>query len=210
MNAIDKPAGLTIYEQRDGPRLILTLEGSLNINSSKHLERYVQRIDYRVQELHLDLRHLRYISSDGLRTIMLMLKTMRAKGGRLIIPAISEAVRDVFNLTGMIDVFLRDERLVILETERSPDRIVYTATGNMGVNTLSKIQSLLLDLENSGAREVIIDCTKVTSVAPMVAQSLKYEVGRLASKGTQINLVNLQEQPAVVKKAEEPRLNEWT
>jgi anti-anti-sigma factor len=54
---------------------------------------------------------LDYISSAGLRSILMAAKQVKAKNGRLLIAGMKEAVREVFNLSGFFSI------LHICETE---------------------------------------------------------------------------------------------
>ena len=51
----------------------------------------------------LDLKKLQYTSSAGLRVILIAQKTMN-KQGKLILKNVSEAVMEVFEMTGLSDL----------------------------------------------------------------------------------------------------------
>ena len=51
-------------------------------------------------ELHLDCAEMEYISSAGLRVVLMTHKSVTAKGGRFIIRNLSKEVRSVFDMTG--------------------------------------------------------------------------------------------------------------
>ena len=51
-------------------------------------------------ELHLDCAEMEYISSAGLRVVLMAHKSITAKGGRFIIRNLSNEVRSVFDMTG--------------------------------------------------------------------------------------------------------------
>ena len=57
-----------------------------------------------VNELVLDLKELQYISSAGLRVIIMLQQTLDSKKGKLKLRAPSEGVLDILTATGLTDV----------------------------------------------------------------------------------------------------------
>lgn len=57
------------------------------------------------QRLVLDLSGVSYISSAGLRVILLAGKKLRATEGRLVLCGLREEVRGVFEMSGFLDLF---------------------------------------------------------------------------------------------------------
>ena len=53
----------------------------------------------------LDFSKLDYISSSGLRVLLMTLKTLNAKKGRLVIYGMKAHVREVFELAGFLSYF---------------------------------------------------------------------------------------------------------
>ena len=51
-------------------------------------------------ELHLECAEMEYISSAGLRVVLMAHKSITAKGGRFIIRNLNNEVRSVFDMTG--------------------------------------------------------------------------------------------------------------
>jgi anti-anti-sigma regulatory factor len=68
-----------------------------------------------------NLSELRYLSSAGIRVIIIIMKEMNAKKGKFTIRKISPEVREIFNMTGLRDLFVQDEKyfLVIKETSET-------------------------------------------------------------------------------------------
>lgn len=57
------------------------------------------------KEITLDFAHLEYISSSGLRLLISLRKESAAKGGKVIIEKINDAIRNVFTMTGFYSLF---------------------------------------------------------------------------------------------------------
>lgn len=53
----------------------------------------------------LDCKGLEYISSSGLRIFLALRKAAAAKGGKVIVKDINDAIRNVFMMTGFLNLF---------------------------------------------------------------------------------------------------------
>ena len=52
-----------------------------------------------------DFRELRFLSSEGLRTILGLSKRIRAGGGKVVFTGVRGPIRDMFDIAGFLDVF---------------------------------------------------------------------------------------------------------
>lgn len=80
----------------------LSLSGRLDTGTAPTLERELSELLPTVDALTLDLEHLEYISSAGLRVILKVQKALANKGG-LTVTHVPEAVQEVFDITGFSD-----------------------------------------------------------------------------------------------------------
>lgn len=82
-------------------QVLVTLEGRLDTVTSSEFEKTLSPY-FALQgvELTLDCNAMEYISSAGLRVVLMSHKTLTAKGGRFIIRNLSKEVRSVFDMTG--------------------------------------------------------------------------------------------------------------
>lgn len=89
----------------DGSKAILKLAGKLTVNSSPDLSSAVDQLPANVCDLDLDLTNVDYIASAGLRVLVATDKLAVKRGGtmRLLHPV--EDVMEVFEMTGLSDVF---------------------------------------------------------------------------------------------------------
>lgn len=53
----------------------------------------------------LDCKELEYISSSGLRIFLSLRKSAAAKGGRVVVKDINSDIRQVFMMTGFLNIF---------------------------------------------------------------------------------------------------------
>ncbi len=92
---------MEMVEQKDGEVLTLSLAGRLDGVTSKGVEeRILGLIDGGARRMLLDLAGLEYVSSIGLRVLMLAAKRMKAAGGRLAVAELRPAIRKVFDIAG--------------------------------------------------------------------------------------------------------------
>ena len=94
---------MTIKKHRQGAELTVMLEGRLDTASAPDLDAVVKNELLGVDTFILDLKKLQYTSSAGLRVILIAQKTMN-KQGKMILKNVSEAVMEVFEMTGLSDL----------------------------------------------------------------------------------------------------------
>jgi anti-sigma B factor antagonist len=94
---------MTIEKHRQGAQLTVMIEGRLDTVSAPDLDAVVKNELLGVDTFILDLKKLQYTSSAGIRVILIAQKTMN-KQGKLILKNVSEAVMEVFEMTGLSDL----------------------------------------------------------------------------------------------------------
>lgn len=95
---------MKIMVSRGQEKLALRVEGRLDTMTSPQLERELGEGLEKVQELTLDFTSLEYISSAGLRVLLAAHKQMMRQEGRLVVRGANEDVREVFAITGFLDM----------------------------------------------------------------------------------------------------------
>ncbi len=86
----------------DGKETI-TLEGRLDTVSSPEFEKELKGSLDGVSELVLDFEKLEYISSAGLRVLLVAQKMMADKGG-MKVTHVNETITEIFEVTGFSDI----------------------------------------------------------------------------------------------------------
>ena len=82
------------------------LVGRLDTPASVEVSRDVQPLlDHADQTILLDCTDMTYISSSGLRIFLTIRKAAAAKGGRVVIQGLSNEIRNVFMMTGFMQLF---------------------------------------------------------------------------------------------------------
>lgn len=92
-------------DRRDGITVVAPV-GRLDINTCGELEASLLRhLGAGESRLVVDMAGLDYVSSAGLRVILMLAKKLDAQGGRLVLCSLVHAVREVFELSGLTQVF---------------------------------------------------------------------------------------------------------
>jgi anti-sigma B factor antagonist len=94
---------MNISKKLDDGCLTIKVEGRLDTNTTPDLEAEL-KLDG-VKEVVLDFGGLEYISSAGLRVLMMAHKTMLGCGGKVMVVNPNTIVKGVFDMTGMSGVF---------------------------------------------------------------------------------------------------------
>ena len=94
---------MNIIKTKEGSTLNLALEGRLDTTTAPQLEAALHGAMEGASELNMDFEKLEYLSSAGLRVILAAQKTMN-KQGKMVIRHVNETIREVFEVTGFIDI----------------------------------------------------------------------------------------------------------
>lgn len=93
---------MTIQNRREGDALTLALSGRLDTTTAPMLENEIASLDG-VAKLTLDFTQLEYISSAGLRVLLVTQKKMNAQGS-MTLRGVSEEIREILDITGFSDI----------------------------------------------------------------------------------------------------------
>ena len=103
---------MEILEEKHGAVTVLEPRGRVDSVSSSELESALLRnLGAGQSQLAVNLEAVEYISSAGLRVLLLLVKKLQLSGGRLVLYAMPESVRLVFELAGFLSLFeIEDSR----------------------------------------------------------------------------------------------------
>lgn len=94
---------MEITKKLDGDKLEIALEGRLDTLSAPQLETELKESLDNVKNLIIDMASLDYISSAGLRTLLVAKRMLHNKGTIKVINA-NSIVKEVFDVTGFVDL----------------------------------------------------------------------------------------------------------
>lgn len=102
-NSIRKVTIMEIIKKLENNSLTLSLVGELNTVSAPELEKVIKDELAGVKNLVLDLAKLDYLSSAGLRVVLMAQKVMN-KQGSLVVKHVNSQIMDIFDMTGFTTV----------------------------------------------------------------------------------------------------------
>ncbi len=100
---------LTIRSNKNGDELTVFLEGKITSKTAPELESEIERTPGDVKTLILDFEGLEYLTSAGLRVLLAAQQKMEEAGSVMKLRNINNAIMNIFNSTGFIDVLTIEE-----------------------------------------------------------------------------------------------------
>lgn len=94
---------MQIDQLKEGSTLTMKVSGRLDTMTAPQLESKITGHLDGITEFIMDFTDLEYISSAGLRVLLVTSKMMKGKG-RFVIRNINETVREIFEVTGFLDI----------------------------------------------------------------------------------------------------------
>lgn len=94
---------MTVNKTKDGSKLYAQITGRIDTVTVNDAEKELMEGIDSVTELTLDFKELDYISSAGLRLLLLLQKRMNKQGSMKILNA-NETVTEIFEVTGFSDI----------------------------------------------------------------------------------------------------------
>lgn len=94
---------MTIEKNLSGASLTLTISGRLDTSTAPQLESEIRADLDGVEELVLDFAALDYLSSAGLRVLLVAQKAMN-KQGSMVVRNVNETIAEIFDVTGFCDI----------------------------------------------------------------------------------------------------------
>ncbi len=97
---------MEIKKKNVGNTAVIELTGRLDSNTSRELDQELAELfDKNQKDILIDLSRLEYISSAGLRVLLVGLKKINKKKGRLALCSMNEFVKEIFDIAGFTPLF---------------------------------------------------------------------------------------------------------
>jgi len=97
---------MEISERRTAEIVTLSLSGKLDTTTAKAFEQKILgQIESGDRRFVIDLAQLDYISSAGLRVFILAGKRLSSANGKIVLCALKDPVREVFDIAGFSSIF---------------------------------------------------------------------------------------------------------
>jgi anti-sigma B factor antagonist len=96
---------MELAASEDNGILTVRLEGSLDSKTAPEAREQLQRFLAGNSKLILDLTNVDYLSSAGLRLLLVLYRELAARKGKLVLLGVSEDIRTVMSHTGFLSFF---------------------------------------------------------------------------------------------------------
>ncbi|AWK87206.1 STAS domain-containing protein [Azospirillum thermophilum] len=97
---------MNISKQTVGSVTVLKAEGRIDSSNAAEFETHlVEAVGSSASRVVVDMEPLTYISSAGLRSLLVAAKRARPAGGRIALAAMAPHIREVFDLSGFSSLF---------------------------------------------------------------------------------------------------------
>ncbi|MDR0377650.1 MAG: STAS domain-containing protein [Spirochaetaceae bacterium] len=149
--------------ENTGSKYILPTGGRLDASSAPQLAEKIEHIvqtDKTVKQLVIDMSNTIYVSSLGLRVLMQGLKIMKKAGGNLSIQNLTPQIRPVFEMTGLMELMIRDEKLIILQTNEARTSVTLSLAGKLTNETSQQFETEINKIADKYA-DVYLDCANL-------------------------------------------------
>lgn len=108
---------VTITDQEDIS--IVEVVGDIDSKTAPEFERGAKTATDKSQKIAIDLTAVGFMSSAGLRVLLMVYRNIKAQNGKVVLVGVSEEIQDVMSTTGFINFFTIvgtiQEALVILK-----------------------------------------------------------------------------------------------
>ena len=95
----------TVIKEIDN-KYVVTLEGEMDTAAANEAEEVLKQLyNNEGKEVVFECKNLEYIASSGLRILISILKVTMAKGNRVVLRNVNEDIKNVFKLTGFLNIF---------------------------------------------------------------------------------------------------------
>ncbi len=109
---------MEIIKNREGNNFEIAIIGRLDTVSSPQLQSEMEEVTAAAESVVLDLKDLEYISSAGLRVILLVKKAMDQKG-TLVLKNVSDTVMAILDVTGFSTILTIENDKEQVNTDES-------------------------------------------------------------------------------------------
>ncbi|MCL4255850.1 MAG: STAS domain-containing protein [Anaerolineae bacterium] len=97
---------MDINIEKNGNVTIIELNGDLNANSTAKIQDQVLSQTPPNSKVLLDMTNVKYMSSAGLRFLLLLSRQLGSQIGNIVLIGLREEVQDVMSMTGFLDFFV--------------------------------------------------------------------------------------------------------
>jgi anti-sigma B factor antagonist len=186
---------MTIEDTRTGKSaVVLALYGRLDTANAPLLEQKIKQWGEEITELTLDFSGLEYISSMGLRVLLQAKKSFKEKGRKLAIKNMGDSIREVFQMTGFLNLMVDEEKFVVIRKDE-PDAIVLSFNGQMEAENVEMVAKELRAIKQAhytkgGPVVVTLDMEHLSYISTPACKQLRQAVDDTRWTGRKLHTRN--------------------
>src|SRR5215212_148512 len=84
---------------------VVTVDGSIDSKTAPELQQKILEATVATNMMIIDLTEVSFVSSAGLRVLLMVYRQVKSKDGKVILAGVSEEIKDVMSMTGFISFF---------------------------------------------------------------------------------------------------------
>ncbi|HBX53653.1 MAG: anti-sigma B factor antagonist [Bacteroidetes bacterium RIFOXYA12_FULL_35_11] len=96
---------MNIKIQTEKDIIIISVEGSIDSYTAPEFQKKILSEAEQTSKIILDLSLVTFVSSAGLRVLLMVYRQIKSKNGKIILVGISEEIKEVMTMTGFINFF---------------------------------------------------------------------------------------------------------
>ena len=85
--------------------MVVRMKGEIDSHTAPHVDKQIQPFIDGHQLVLLDMRAVSYLSSAGLRLLLILYRQITGRGGRVVLTGLSDLIKDTMRNTGFMDFF---------------------------------------------------------------------------------------------------------
>jgi len=103
--------------KKSGDISIVEISGSIDSKTAPDLQQNILDIVADTNKIILDLTKVSFVSSAGLRVLLMVYRQLKAKDGKVVLVGVSDEIKDVMFMTGFITFFAIEETVEVAITK---------------------------------------------------------------------------------------------
>jgi anti-sigma B factor antagonist len=96
---------MNVSAKKSGNIDVVEVEGSIDSKTAPDLQQSVLNIISESNTVVLDITKVSFVSSAGLRVLLMVYRQLKAKDGKVVLVGVSEEIQEVMHMTGFINFF---------------------------------------------------------------------------------------------------------
>lgn len=90
---------------------VIEVEGNIDSRTAGEFEKKTVEATQKEDKLIIDLSKVEFLSSAGLRALLMLYRQVKARNGKIVLVGVSEEIQDVMENTGFINFFILADQM---------------------------------------------------------------------------------------------------